>query len=134
MAVAALLAGVNITSVNAAAIMIDGVNAGYATAQNGGDKWSYLYNYNNPGNMNALDGSASGIYYSGRALMVFPLVIIRRFKRIVILRIILVWLLVIMHRLQVVYPSLLVIMHNLQSHLPWPSVRLHYLVVSTLWL
>ena len=66
--VAALLAGVNITSVNAAAIMIDGVNAGYATAQNGGDKWSYLYNYNNPGNMNALDGSASGIYYSGRAL------------------------------------------------------------------
>ena len=37
-----------------AAIMIDGVNAGYATAQNGGDKWSYLYNYNNPGNMNAL--------------------------------------------------------------------------------
>ena len=68
MAVAALLVGVNITSVNAAAIMIDGVNAGYATAQNGGDKWSYLYNYNNPGNMNALDGSASGIYYSGRAL------------------------------------------------------------------
>ena len=37
MAVAALLAGVNITSVNAAAIMIDGVNAGYATAQNGGN-------------------------------------------------------------------------------------------------
>ena len=68
MAVAALLAGVNITSVNAAAIMIDGVNAGYATAQNGGNKWSYLYNYNNPGNMSALDGSASGIYYSGRAL------------------------------------------------------------------
>ena len=68
MAVAALLAGVNITSVNAAAIMIDGVNAGYATAQNGGDKWSYLYNYNNPGNMYAIDGSASGIYYSGRAL------------------------------------------------------------------
>ena len=46
--------------------------------------------------------------------MVFPLVIIRRFKRIVILRIILV-LMVIMHRLQVVYPSLLVIMHNLQK-------------------
>ena len=68
MAVAALLAGVNITPVNAAAIMIDGVNAGYATAQNGGNKWSYLYNYNNPGNMYALDGSASGIYYSGRAL------------------------------------------------------------------
>ena len=68
MAVAAFLAGVNIAYVNAAAIMIDGVNAGYATAQNGGNKWSYLYNYNNPGNMYALDGSASGIYYSGRAL------------------------------------------------------------------
>ena len=68
MAVAALLAGVNITSVNAAAIMIDGVNAGYATAQNGGNKWSYLYNYNNPGNMNALDGSATTGYYSGHQL------------------------------------------------------------------
>ena len=68
MAVAALLAGVNITSVNAAAIMIEGVNAGYATAQNGGNKWSYLYNYNNPGNMNALDGSATTGYYSGSAL------------------------------------------------------------------
>ena len=68
MAVAALLVGVNITSVNAAAIMIDGVNAGYATAQNGGNKWSYLYNYNNPGNMNALDGSATTGYYSGSAL------------------------------------------------------------------
>ena len=68
MAVAALLAGVNITSVNAAAIMIDGVNAGYATAQNGGNKWSYLYNYNNPGNMSALDGSATTGYYSGSAL------------------------------------------------------------------
>ena len=68
MAVAALVAGVNITSVNAAAIMIDGVNAGYATAQNGGNKWSYLYNYNNPGNMGALDGSATTGYYSGSAL------------------------------------------------------------------
>ena len=68
MAVAALLAGVNITSVNAAAIMIDGVNAGYATAQNGGNKWSYLYNYDNPGNMSALDGSATTGYYSGSAL------------------------------------------------------------------
>ena len=68
MAVAALLAGVNITSVNAAAIMIDGVNAGYATAKNGGNQWSYLYNYNNPGNMNALDGSATTGYYSGSAL------------------------------------------------------------------
>ena len=68
MAVAALLAGVIITSVNAAAIMIDGVNAGYATAQNGGNKWSYLYNYNNPGNMSALDGTATTGYYSGSAL------------------------------------------------------------------
>ena len=68
MAVVALLAGVNITSVNAAAIMIDGVNGGYATAQNGGNKWSYLYNYNNPGNMSALDGSATTGYYSGSAL------------------------------------------------------------------
>jgi len=68
MAVAALLAGVNITSVNAAAIMIDGVNAGYATAKNGGNQWSYLYNYNNPGNMSALDGSATTGYYSGSAL------------------------------------------------------------------
>ena len=68
MAVAALLAGVNITSVNAAAIMIDGVNAGYATAKNGGNQWSYLYNYNNPGNMSALDGTATTGYYSGSTL------------------------------------------------------------------
>ena len=69
MAVAALLAGVNITSVNAAAIIINNVNnSGYATGQAGGDKWSYLYNYNNPGNMSALDGSATTGYYSGSAL------------------------------------------------------------------
>ena len=69
MAVAALLASVNITSVNAAAIIIDNVNnSGYATGQTGGTSWSYLYNYNNPGNMNALDGTASSIYYSGSAL------------------------------------------------------------------
>ena len=68
MAVAALLTGVNIASVNAAAIMIDGVNAGYATAKDGGNKWSYLYNYNNPGNMSALDGTATTGYYSGSAL------------------------------------------------------------------
>ena len=69
MAVAALLAGVNITSVNAAAIMIDNVNnSGYATGQAGGNKWSYLYNYNNPGNMSALDGTATTGYYSGSAL------------------------------------------------------------------
>ena len=49
-------------------IMIDGVNAGYATAKDGGNKWSYLYNYNNPGNMSALDGSATTGYYSGSAL------------------------------------------------------------------
>ena len=69
MAVAALLAGVNITSVNAAAIIIDNVNnSGYATGQTGGTSWSYLYNYNNPGNMYALDGTAYGTYYSGSAL------------------------------------------------------------------
>ena len=69
MAVAALLAGVNITSVNAAAIIINNVNnSGYATGQAGGDKWSYLYNYNNPGNMYALDGTATTGYYSGSAL------------------------------------------------------------------
>ena len=69
MTVAALLAGVNITSVNAAAIMINNVNnSGYATGQAGGNKWSYLYNYNNPGNMGALDGSATTGYYSGSAL------------------------------------------------------------------
>ena len=72
MAVAALLAGVNVTSVNAAthdkAIIIDGVYNRYATAYDGGNEWSYLYNYNNPGNMYALDGSASGIYYSGSKL------------------------------------------------------------------
>ena len=72
MAVAALLAGVNITTVNAAthdkAIIIDGVYNRYATAYDGGNEWSYLYNYNNPGNKYALDGSASGIYYSGSKL------------------------------------------------------------------
>ena len=69
MTVAVLLAGVNITSVNAAAIMINDVNNyGYATGQAGGNKWSYLYNYNNPGNMGALDGSATTGYYSGSAL------------------------------------------------------------------
>lgn len=132
MAVAALLAGVNITSVNAAAIMIDGVNAGYATAKNGGNQWSYLYNYNNPGNMSALDGTATTGYYSGSALMVFPLVTIRRFKRLVILRIILVWLLAIMHKLQVVYLFPLVIMHSPQNHLLWLLARLPYLVALTL--
>ena len=69
MAVAALLLGVNITPVNAAAIMINNVNnSGYATGQAGGDKWSYLYNYNNPGNLYAVDGSATTGYYSGSAL------------------------------------------------------------------
>ena len=68
MAVAALLAGVNITSVNAAAIMIDGVYNGYATAQDGGSSWSYLYNYGNPGNKKALDRSASTGYYSKNPL------------------------------------------------------------------
>ena len=68
MAVAALLLGVNVTPVNAAAIMIDGVYNGYATAQDGGNKWSYLYNYNNPGNKKALDRSASTGYYSKNPL------------------------------------------------------------------
>ena len=69
MAVAALLLGVNITPVNAAAIMINNVNnSGYATGQAGGDKWSYLYNYNNPGNLYAVDGTATTGYYSGSAL------------------------------------------------------------------
>ena len=69
MAVAALLAGVNITSVNAAAIIIDDVNnSGYATGQTGGTSWSYLYNYGNPGNKKALDRSASTGYYSKNSL------------------------------------------------------------------
>ena len=69
MAVAALLAGVNITSVNAAAIIIDDVNnSGYATGQTGGTSWSYLYNYGNPGNKKALDRSASTGYYSKNPL------------------------------------------------------------------
>ena len=73
MAVAALLLGVNVTPVNAVdthdkAIIINGVYGGYATAKDGGNEWSYLYNYNNPGNMYALDGSASTGYYSGYKL------------------------------------------------------------------
>ena len=69
MAVAALLAGVNITSVNAAAIIIDDVNnSGYATGQTGGTSWSYLYNYGNPGNKKAIDRSASTGYYSKNPL------------------------------------------------------------------
>ena len=69
MAVAALLAGVNITTVNAAAIIIDDVNnSGYATGQTGGTSWSYLYNYGNPGNKKALDRSASTGYYSKNPL------------------------------------------------------------------
>ncbi|MDU2555975.1 MAG: ESPR-type extended signal peptide-containing protein [Veillonella sp.] len=69
MAVAALLVGVNITSVNAAAIIIDDVNnSGYATGQTGGTSWSYLYNYGNPGNKKALDRSASTGYYSKNPL------------------------------------------------------------------
>ena len=69
MAVAALLAGVNITPVNAAAIIINDVNTdNYVTGETGGTSWSYLYNYNNPGNKYALDGTAYGTYYSGSAL------------------------------------------------------------------
>ena len=70
MAVAALLVGVNITSVNAAAIIIDGVESyyGYAKAHEDGTTWSYLYNYGNPGNTKALDDSDSPGYYSGNQL------------------------------------------------------------------
>lgn len=65
MAATALLLGSSLTPVQGAAIIINNVNSdGYATGQQGGSQWSYLYNYNNPGNMNALDGSNSTIYYS----------------------------------------------------------------------
>ena len=65
MAATVLLLGSSLTPVQGAAIIINNVNnAGYVTGQQGGSQWSYLYNYNNPGNMNALDGSNSTDYYS----------------------------------------------------------------------
>ena len=61
MAVSALLMGGNITTVNAAndynAMIIDGVNAGYATAKATPSEGSYLYNYQNPGNLKPFDNS-----------------------------------------------------------------------------
>lgn len=69
MAATALLLGSSLTPVQGAAIIINDINNyGYAIGQQGGSKWSYLYNYNNPGNMNALDGSNSTIYYSNNPL------------------------------------------------------------------
>ena len=61
MAVAALLMGGNITTVNAAtyaAMTIDAVNdAGYATGKKSYSEGSYLYNYQNPGNLTPFDNS-----------------------------------------------------------------------------
>ena len=55
MAVAALLLGVNITSVNAAMI-IDAVNqSGYAVGSTPTSTGSKIFNYENPGNMGALE-------------------------------------------------------------------------------
>ena len=61
MAVSALLMGGNITTVNAAtyaAMTIDAVNdAGYATGKKSYSEGSYLYNYQNPGNLTPFDNS-----------------------------------------------------------------------------
>ena len=61
MAVAALLMAGNITTVNAAtyaAMTIDAVNdAGYATGKKSYSEGSYLYNYQNPGNLTPFDNS-----------------------------------------------------------------------------
>ena len=61
MVVAALLMGGNITTVNAAtyaAMTIDAVNdAGYATGKKSYSEGSYLYNYQNPGNLTPFDNS-----------------------------------------------------------------------------
>ncbi len=73
MAVTVLLAGINIGTVNAA-LIINGASGGYATGRDQYSSSNYLYNYKNPGNMAALDGSgsASGYYtttsFSGVAL------------------------------------------------------------------
>ena len=69
MAATALLLGSSLTPVQGAAIIINDIdNYGYARGQQGGSQWSYLYNYNNPGNRNALDGSYSTGYYSNNQL------------------------------------------------------------------
>ena len=57
MAVAALLMGGNITTVNANSLIIDGTYNGYATAHTDGTWHSTLYNYKNPGNDKPLDNS-----------------------------------------------------------------------------
>ena len=61
MAVSALLMGGNITTVNAAtyaAMTIDAINdAGYATGKKSYSEGSYLYNYQNPGNLTPFDNS-----------------------------------------------------------------------------
>ena len=57
MAVAALLMGGNITTVNADSLIIDGTYNGYATAHTAGTWNSTLFNYQNPGNDKPLDNS-----------------------------------------------------------------------------
>ena len=68
MAVSALLMGGNISTVNAAgdynAMIIDGVNAGYATAKATPSEGSYLYNYQNPGNLKPFDNSNDSSNYT----------------------------------------------------------------------
>ena len=69
MAVAALLMGGNITAVHAAgdhtAMIIDGVNgAGYVTGKPQSSDGSYLYNYQNPGNLKPFDNSNDSSNYT----------------------------------------------------------------------
>ena len=69
MAVAALLMGGNITAVHAAgdhtAMIIDGVNgAGYVTGKSQSSDGSYLYNYQNPGNLKPFDNSNDSSNYT----------------------------------------------------------------------
>ena len=69
MAVAALLMGGNITVVHAAgdhtAMIIDGVNgAGYVTGKPQSSDGSYLYNYQNPGNLKPFDNSNDSSNYT----------------------------------------------------------------------
>ena len=69
MAVAALLMGGNISTVYAAgdhtAMIIDGVNgAGYVTGKPQSSDGSYLYNYQNPGNLKPFDNSNDSSNYT----------------------------------------------------------------------
>ena len=69
MAVAALLMSGNITAVHAAgdhtAMIIDGVNgAGYVTGKPQSSDGSYLYNYQNPGNLKPFDNSNDSSNYT----------------------------------------------------------------------